>query len=314
MLYALLQVIGGLSLLYLAGEGLVRGASGLARGLGISPTVIGLTIVAYGTSAPELAVSIVAAVENHPQIVLGNVIGSNIFNISMVIGLAAILRPIMIERDFMKTYGAFLIFSTVMFFVLVGEGFFNRLDGVLMLVMLTAYTVWLLRRQSGMIVLKDQAESRKIKQMIALVAGGIIGLYFGSELLVDGVVELALLFNLGEDFLGLTIVAAGTGTPELASSIVAAYRKEHGITVGNIAGSNIFNILGIIGSSSAVAPIEIPTTIYPSYFFMTALTVALLAEKRRSLILGRTTGIAFLAVYVVFLSLISNWLQTILGL
>ncbi len=314
MLYALLQILGGLLLLYLAGEALVRGASRLARGVGISPTVIGLTIVAYGTSAPELAVSIVAAVENHPYVVVGNVVGSNIFNISMVIGLAAILRPIMIERDFMKTYGALLIISAVLFIILAGEGFFNRLDGVVMLTILITYTAWLLRRQSGSILERDQRKLGKIKHTILLIIAGLVGLYFGSELLVDGVVAFALFFNVGEDFLGLTIVAAGTSVPELASSIVAAYRKEHGLTVGNIAGSNIFNILGIIGSSSAVAPVAIPPTVYPSYFFMVALTLALLVEKQRTYILGRPIGIIFLFVYLIFLLLISNGMQTTLGL
>ncbi len=308
MLIATIQLVVGLILLYLAGEALVRGASSLARELGLSNTVIGLTVVAYGTSAPEMSVSVVAAVENHPDIVIGNVVGSNIFNICLVIGLAAVLRPLMIERDFMKTYGTFLLFSSLVFILFGVDGMFHRLDGIIMLVMLTLYTLWLLRRQQDTKRTEIHANYKRVLRSAFLVIFGLFGLYIGSDLLVDGVVNLALFFNVGEEFMGLTVVAAGTGIPELAASLVAAYRKEHGITIGNIAGSNIFNILGIIGASSVAAPMAVHATIYPSYFFMVALTVALLTAKRGAYVLGRTVGTVFLSLYIIYIMLLTSWL------
>ena len=308
MLIATSQLVVGLLLLYLAGEALVRGASSLARELGLSNTVIGLTVVAYGTSAPEMSVSVVAAVENHPDIVIGNVVGSNIFNICLVIGLAAVLRPLMIERDFMKTYGTFLLFSSLVFIFFGVDGMFHRLDGFIMLVTLTLYTIWLLRRQQDPKTTEIQANYQRLLRSAFLVIFGLFGLYVGSDLLVDGVVNLAMFFNVGEEFMGLTVVAAGTGIPELAASLVAAYRKEHGITIGNIAGSNIFNILGIIGASSVAAPMAVHATIYPSYFFMVALTAALLTVKRGAYVLGRAVGAVFLSLYIVYLMLLTSWL------
>ena len=302
------QLVVGLLLLYLAGEALVKGASSLARGLGLSNTVIGLTVVAYGTSAPEMSVSVVAAVENHPDIVIGNVVGSNIFNICLVIGLAAVLRPLMIERDFMKTYGTFLLFSSLVFIFFGVDGMFHQLDGFIMLVMLTLYTIWLLRRQQDPKRTEIYANYRRLLQSAFLVIFGLLGLYVGSDLLVDGVVNLALFFDVGEEFMGLTVVAAGTGIPELAASLVAAYRKEHGITVGNIAGSNIFNILGIIGASSVAAPMAVHATIHPSYLFMVALTVALLTVKRGAYVLSRSVGTVFLSLYIAYLMLLTSWL------
>lgn len=294
MLIAILQLAVGLLLLYVAGEALVRGASSLARELGLSNTVIGLTVVAYGTSAPEMAVSVVAAVENHPDIVVGNVVGSNIFNICLVIGLAAVLRPLLIERDFMETYGAFLLLSSLMFILFGFDGLIHPLDGGIMLALLILYTYWLLRRQRELKNKESRANDKRLVQSAFLVVAGLLGLYFGSELLVNAVVSLALFFNVGEEFLGLTIVAA--------------YRKEHGITIGNIAGSNIFNIMGIIGVSSVAAPLAVHATIYPSYFFMVILTVALLTAKRGAHVLGRVVGSVFLALYVIYLILLTTGL------
>jgi cation:H+ antiporter len=308
MLIAILQLAVGLLLLYVAGEAVVRGASSLARELGLSNTVIGLTVVAYGTSAPEMAVGVVAAVENHPDIVIGNVVGSNIFNICLVIGLAAVLRPLLIERDFMETYGAFLLLSSLMFILFGFDGLIHPLEGGIMLALLILYTYWLLRRQRELKNKESRANDKRLVQSAFLVIAGLLGLYFGSELLINAVVSLALFFNVGEEFLGLTIVAAGTGLPELAASLVAAYRKEHGITIGNIAGSNIFNIMGIIGASSVAAPLAVHATIYPSYFFMVVLTVALLTAKRGAHVLGRVVGSVFLALYVIYLILLSTGL------
>jgi cation:H+ antiporter len=203
MLIAILQLAVGLLLLYVAGEAVVRGASSLARELGLSNTVIGLTVVAYGTSAPEMAVSVVAAVENHPDIVIGNVVGSNIFNICLVIGLAAVLRPLLIERDFMETYGAFLLLSSLMFILFGFDGLIHPLDGGVMLALLILYTYWLLRRQRELKNKESRANDKRLVQSAFLVVAGLLGLYFGSELLINAVVSLALFFNVGEEFLGL---------------------------------------------------------------------------------------------------------------
>jgi cation:H+ antiporter len=181
MLIAILQLAVGLLLLYVAGEAVVRGASSLARELGLSNTVIGLTVVAYGTSAPEMAVSVVAAVENHPDIVIGNVVGSNIFNICLVIGLAAVLRPLLIERDFMETYGAFLLLSSLMFILFGFDGLIHPLEGGIMLALLILYTYWLLRRQRELKNKESRANDKRLVQSAFLVIAGLLGCILGPS-------------------------------------------------------------------------------------------------------------------------------------
>lgn len=264
MMYLL--VLGGLILLLVGGEALVRGAVSVARKLNISELVIGLTLVGFGTSVPELVTSLQAIEKDAVGIAIGNVVGSNIANIFLVLALAAIISPVLVHPQALARDGTFMLAVTGVLCALLWFDQFNRLSGFLLLALLIAYLVFSLvadQRRQGAAADLHQAEGESVEAHYSLGMGllialaGLAGVVIGANLLVNGATSLARSFGISETVIGLTIVAIGTSLPELATSIVAAYRKRGDVALGNIIGSNIFNILGILGITSLVSPFTI---------------------------------------------------------
>lgn len=257
-------LILGLILLVVSADWLVKGASRLAGVCGISPLVIGLTVVAFGTSAPELAVSVMSAFKGQTDLALGNVVGSNIFNVLFILGLAAMVTPLIVAQQLVRLDVPVMIVVSVMVLVLGYDGNIGRLDGLLFFAGGVGYTVFLIRqsrRETNEAVKLEYekefglAEEKSTMLVdIGLVVVGVGGLVLGSKFLVDGAVEIATYFGVSELIIGLTIVSVGTSLPEVATSVVAAYRGERDIAVGNVVGSNILNILSVLGLSSIIAP------------------------------------------------------------
>ena len=252
MTYLLFVV--GLAALFFGGEYLVRGASAIARKFNLSPMVIGLTIVGFGTSAPEMLVSVQAALADQPAIAIGNVLGSNIANILLILGLSALIAPLLIPVRKLWRDLAFMLAATAVIWVMLLDGQVTRFDGVILLAGLAIFLiVAFLTGKSD----EDQSIEGDIPQWKAwaMTLGGLVVLVIGARLLVDSATELARAFGISEAVIGLTIVAVGTSLPELATSVIAAIRKQTEIAVGNIVGSNIFNIFGILGTTAVLAPI-----------------------------------------------------------
>jgi len=258
-------IVAGLGLLVLGAEALVRGASKLALVFGISPLVIGLTVVAFGTSAPEMAVSAVSALAGQPNIALGNVVGSNIFNVLFILGVSALVAPLAVAQKLVRMDVPLMIAVSVVAWLFSLNGVIGRAEGVLLFAGIMAYTVFL--------VVESRREKREIGQEYAeafgqsprpgagsllkeglLVAAGLAMLVLGSRWLVNGAVAIAQQLGVSDLVIGLTIIAAGTSLPELATSVVASIRGERDIAVGNVVGSNIFNLLGVLGLAACVAP------------------------------------------------------------
>jgi cation:H+ antiporter len=261
-----LFVLGGLILLFIGGEALVRGSVSVARKLNISELVIGLTLVGFGTSVPELVTSLQAVEQGAVGIAIGNVIGSNIANILLVLAVAAVISPIIVHPNVIARDGAVMIAVTALFCGLIWFGEFSRVAGFLLVTLLVAYLTFSLiadQRRQGPTAEMHKAEGEIVEAGFGLVAGiliavaGLAGVVAGANLLVTGAVSLARSFGISETVIGLTIVAIGTSLPELATSVVAAYRKRADVALGNIIGSNIFNVLGILGITALVRPFGI---------------------------------------------------------
>lgn len=266
----------GIAMLCLGGRWLVSGSVSVARRFGVSDVLVGLTVVAYGTSTPELAVGL-AAVAEHPQILLGNVVGSNVANVGLVVGISATVaalavKPAAVRRELLVMVGASALLVLVSL-----DGAISAHDGFLMLGLLAAFTVatcaWARRSRS--------APSGSLGyRPVALLALGVALLYAGSQLTVDNAAELARSFGISEKVIGLTVVAVGTSLPELITSLIAIRRGEQGIGIGNIVGSNIYNILMIVGASAAVSGMAVSGSVHPDYAVMMAFALALLLVLR----------------------------------
>ncbi|MCC0033906.1 MAG: calcium/sodium antiporter [Rhodobiaceae bacterium] len=300
MLLNLLSLAAGLALLTFGADYLVRGAISLANRLGMPPLLIGLTVVGFGTSMPELLVSLQAALGGAPAIAVGNVVGSNIANILLILGAAAVISPIAaripnLGRDMTVMLGAAIFMLGMGYWGIVGFW-----SGLIMFALLAAYLarVTYTDRRS---LTEEEAELviRLTGWKEALfIAGGLAGLIFGANLLIDAATAIAREFGISEAVIGLTIVAVGTSLPELATSVVAAFRRHAEIALGNVVGSNIFNILGILGITAMVVPVPVKDTIAAFDIpFMLAVSVALIALILISGRIGRGAGAVMLAVY-----------------
>lgn len=263
MLIASLWLVGGLLFLALGAEGLVRGASSAGRRMGISPLVIGLTVVAYGTSAPELVVSLHAAIGGNPDIAIGNVVGSNISNIGLILGLVAVMVPIRIQAHVLRLDVAFMIAASALFLGLVWDGVIGRLNGLVLIAgacMYTVICVWSAREETTSTVRQsfddDVVDERSILYDLTAGVVGLLLLVLGARFLVTGAVQIAEAAGLSTLVIGLTVVAVGTSLPELATSAVAALRGHADLALGNVLGSNIFNLVGILGVTAAVHPLD----------------------------------------------------------
>jgi len=305
----------GLVLLVAGADMLVRGASRLALSFGISPLVVGLTVVAFGTSAPEMAVSVGAAQAGNVDIAIGNVVGSNIFNVLFILGAATLIAPLVVNAQLIRQEVPVMIAASLLVFLLCADGGISRVDGAVLFALLIAYTAFLVvqsRRQTS----ATQAEYAEAVEEavepgdaghglrdVGLVVGGLALLVLGAQTLVGAAVTIAALLGVPELIVGLTIVAAGTSLPEVATSIMATIRGERDIAVGNVVGSNTFNILGVLGVSSLVAPGELPVT--PSVLafdlpVMTVVAVACLPVFFTGRTIARWEGVVFLGYYVAY--------------
>lgn len=263
MLTMLLMLVG-LALLIAGAEGLVQGASRLAGKVGISPLIIGLTVVAFGTSAPELVVSIKAVFDDQAGIAIGNVVGSNIFNVLFILGISALIVPLAVAQQLIRLDIPLMIALSLVVLLMALDGSIGRLDGGLLflgLIVYTGFLLWQGRRQStptepG----ANEEKSHHWARDVLFVAGGLAMLVAGSRFFVDSAVVLATWLGVSEQVIGLTVIAAGTSLPEVVTSIVAALRGQRDIAVGNVVGSNIFNLLGVLGLASLIAPAGIAVT------------------------------------------------------
>jgi cation:H+ antiporter len=301
----------GLAVLVVGAEFLVRGASRLALSLGVAPLVVGLTIVAFGTSAPELAVSIQAAGTGQVDVALGNVVGSNIFNVLFILGLSALIAPLVVARQVVRQEVPIMVGVTVLLVALAVDGSISRAEGLLFVVLLAAYTVLLYvqsRRAGpdGAVPVETPAGSRWDAHwavQLLLIAGGLVLLVIGARTFVGAAIDIARMFGVSELIIGLTIVAAGTSMPEVATSIMAAIRGQRDIAVGNVVGSNTFNILGVLGVSALVAPAALPVAPSLQAFdlpVMTAVAFACLPIFFTGASIARWEGAVFLAYYVAY--------------
>lgn len=308
----LLFIILGIALLYFGGDFLVRNSSLLAQRWGISPLVIGLTIVAFGTSAPELAASLTAALRGSPEIALGNVIGSNIANVALILAITALVYPLRTEAAFLRRELPIMIGSAALLLLLFLGGVLGRLEGLLLVGLLGAY-LWVLfsRQESPETELEFATEyGGKSAPLWRSASGSLLGLALlvaGAQLLVAGATSLARGFGVPELIIGLTLVAVGTSLPELATSVIAALKREPEIALGNIVGSNIFNILFILGATALVQPIAVPyNSVALDLWVMLGISLVLLPFLMTGLRLGRREGgllLAFYALYVGYLYL-----------
>jgi len=315
MLAAILFLILGLFLLVFAADYLVKGAASIATVLGISPLVVGLTVVSFGTSAPELAVSVMAAFKGQPDLAVGNVIGSNIFNVLFILGISALIIPLVVNQQLIRFDVPVMIFVSMLLFGLSYDGTISRLDGIILFSLALAYTgflVWQSRKERNAIVLTEYEEEYgkmgkdpSWLKNIAFIVLGIAGLVIGSDRLVYGAVFVARHFGISELIIGLTIVSVGTSLPEVATSVVAALKGEKDIAVGNVVGSNIFNIVTVLGLSAMVAPAGIAVLEKALDFdmlVMIAIAVAALPIFFLGYRIGRVNGFFFLIFYAAYLA------------
>jgi cation:H+ antiporter len=296
-------VVIGLVGLYLGGELLVRSASSLARALGISPMVIGLTVVAFGTSAPELAATLVAAFRGAPELAVANVVGSNVANIGLILGLTALAYPLVTNASFLRREVPWMLGATVLALPLLFDGRLGRLEGLLLWLALAVFLLAAFRSGGSPAVLVDDvgsgASARRPWRDALGVAAGVAILAYGAHALVTGATALALIWGVPERVIGLTLVALGTSLPELASSLVAALRRETDIILGNVIGSNLFNLLAVLGTAAVVHPIEVPPVglrldLAIMLVFALAVPPLMLADRR----LGRRRGALLVVAYV----------------
>lgn len=303
----------GLTLLVLGAELLVRGAARIASSLGISPLIIGLTIVAFGTSAPEMAVSVSSAWQGSSDLAVGNVVGSNIFNVLFILGASALITPLLVQQQLIRLDVPLMIAASLLLLLLGQDGSLGRLDGIILFSGIVAYTgflAWTARRQSAaeQAALLDGVELESPEhphwfKNSGFILGGLILLVLGSHWLVDSSVSFARALGVSELVIGLTIVAAGTSLPEVATSIMAAIKGERDIAVGNVVGSNLFNILSVLGISSLVAPEPIAvsdTAIRFDIPVMIAVAVACLPIFFTGRIITRANGATFLGYYIAY--------------
>lgn len=312
MLVNILLVIGGLVLLIWGADRFVHGAAAMARNLGIAPLLVGLTVVAFATSAPEVLVSVVAAMQGKPGLAIGNAIGSNIVNIGLVLGMTAMIRPIKLESATLRREMPALLAVSLLTVSLFLDTFLSRIDGIVMLTGLVIVMVWLarlgLRSAANDPIVQDyEAEIPTDVTMLMAAVWLVVGvgtLLIGAELLVDGAVGVAMMLGVSEVVIGITIVAFGTSLPELAVSLASALKGEYGLAIGNIVGSNIFNLLAVIGVAATIRPAALaPTVLSLHIFVMVAFTLVLFAmtyDYDGKAQLSRLEGLALFIAYLAY--------------
>ena len=309
------SVLAGLILLCIGGYAIVSGGVSLAKKLRISSMIIGLTVVAYGTSTPELAASLLAAFNSHTELILGNIIGSNISNVGMVIGISAIFAPLLISKITVSRWIPIMIGVSLLVVAMSYDGEISQVDGLILIAALigfTAYTIKTVKKQK--IQQNESIENEALEgeyflskykietypQSIGLIVAGVILLFLGGHFTVDGAVNIAETLGLSQLVIGVVIVAIGTSLPELITSIIAIAKKQTDIGVGNIVGSNIYNILLILGVSSAIVGIPVVPDVFSNYYIMIAFSLVLFIGFRKYI--PRVVGVGLAIAFVVYLA------------
>ena len=301
----LVYLLGGLLLLFVSGELLVKGSVNVAYRFKISKLVVGLTVVSFGTSAPELFVSMMAALDGHPDIAVGNVVGSNIANLGLVLAITILIFPMTVNNKVGRIDYPVLFAATTIFLFVISDRVINLTEGVVLVSMLILYNVLLVRN--------SRFQTKKLNQVVkvtrnqfyiglVLIIVGIVGLKFGSEYFLEGAISIASKLGMSDHLIGVTVVAFGTSVPELATSAVAAFRKHVDISIGNLIGSNVFNIHGVLGATAIASEISVSESILSFDFlwmfgFVVALVPAIYFKKR----FNRYDGIIFLSAYIAYI-------------
>ncbi len=311
MLLHVFLFLSGLLFLYYGAEWLVTGSSRIARGFGIRPLIVGLTVVAFGTSAPEGCVSVIAAVRRTEGIALGNIIGSNIANIGLVLGLSALVSPLKIDRPIMRKELPIMVVASVGLYIMALNGRLGFVEGVLLLLGLIFF-LWLcfisargktlLNGDDSVWQPENERDGKPVWKSAGMTCAGLLGLVAGSYAIVTSAVFIARAYGVKELAIGMSLVAIGTSLPELATSMVASYRKEGEICVGNVVGSNIFNIFFVLGVVSVIAPLHIERNVLTFHFpIMLLFSAALFPFIKSGFVLSRKEGALLLGGYIAFL-------------
>lgn len=305
------MVAGGLVLLLFGGEVLLRGAVSLASRLGLSPLLIGMTVVAAATSMPELVVAVASGLEGAPDIGVGNVVGSNIANILLILGAAALLYPMETQRRHVMRDGMAMLAATAIFILFAISGTMGWLDGAIMLGLLIAYLVYSYQRdrkscaQGLETAIESPQTCSTVPISLLLVGGGVGLLVIGSKLLIDGAVDLARSAGISETVIGLTLIAVGTSLPELATAIVASMRRHPEVALGNVLGSNLFNIMAIIPALTITIPVQVATEIlHFDIWVMAGVSILAILVMMSGWRIGRGEGAAFLVAYAAYVAML----------
>jgi cation:H+ antiporter len=320
MLLNLVYFVMGLLMLYYGANWLVKGSSSLARNLGLTPLVIGLTVVAFGTSAPELFISVVSSIKDKSMIAIGNVVGSNICNIGLVLGLAAVIHPTTSNRSVYRRDIPIMLGVSIYLLLISFDSKIGRIEGASLfggIILYTYFNYYIAVKESQRNLKSDSVAlvhaveeieyvTSRSRQVL-LIAVGITGVVAGAEVLIDSAVAIMKIFNVSEKFIGLTVVALGTSLPELATSVVAALKKEMDISIGNLVGSNVFNILSVLGAASLIKPIPIPGGFINSGLLVDYLVMIFVGflpwmMMRKDYIITRRDGFILLACYTGYLA------------
>ncbi|ANO52200.1 calcium/sodium antiporter [Woeseia oceani] len=312
MLGNIVEIIAGLSLLIWGADRFVFGGAAIARNLGVAPLLIGLTIVAIATSAPEILVSVVASLRGEPELAIGNAIGSNSANIGLVLGAIALFRPIELTSETLRREMPALLAVSLLTVSLFLDSYLSRIDGFVLLTALIIVMVWLTRvgiRSSANDPMRNDYEAEipsnvSMQKAAIWLLVGLGTLLFGADLLVDGAIEVARHFGVSEVVIGITLVAIATSLPELAVSLVSAYKGEYGLAIGNIVGSNIFNLLAVIGVAASIQPLALPPSVLSLHIFvMVAFTLVLFAmtyEYEGEGRINRFEGLCLICAYFAY--------------
>lgn len=322
MLLNIIYLIIGLVLILVGANALTDGASAAARRLGVSDLVIGLTVVAFGTSAPELAISVISAINGNAELAVGNVVGSNIINILLIVGITAIVRPINVERNAVRTDIPFVILSAIVLLVmgngrlLNGEGYsvISRIDGILLLLFLIIFMRYTLSQAKNTIPINSESsesDDNSVKMMptwksVVWIVGGLAGLIYGGDRFVEGAGEIARAIGVSDAVIGLTIVAGGTSLPELATSVTAALKGKSGIAIGNVIGSNIMNIFLILGCAATISPLPLGDIGNYDLLVMTGASVLfwIFARFFKRQVISRVEGVFMTLCYIAYISIL----------
>ncbi len=304
--FAIALLILGVLMLYFGAEGLVRGSVRLAIRIGITPLIIGLTVVAFGTSSPEFVVSLSAGYQGNSEIAVGNVIGSNICNIALILGVASLIRPIHVKLSLIKADITIMVIISVAVFLFIVDGKISKFEGVILVISLIAYVyynVWQSRREKNADLAELDIPKTKTNKLIfdiLLIVVGLMLLILGANTFLEGAVRIAKFIGASNAVIGLTVVAFGTSLPELATSIVASARDEGDITIGNAIGSNIFNLLMILGATAIFFPIITSGISFIDYGVMVATSVIIIPMALMGMRIGRKNGAFLVLIYIAY--------------